>query len=254
MKHKTNFFNQHPDLYDLMIPWEQRLSREIPFFEKIFSKHNVKSVVDCGCGTGWHTISFSKLGLKSFGLDSSDGMLQRAKLNAKKENSTATFIQGDFKSVDKSISQKVDAVICLGNSLAIMKNESEIKKTLKSMNRVLTPKGIVVFQVVNFQRMPKNEITPLPVRSIQKDGKEFLFIRLFDVGINKVKINFVMLSRENNQWSQETNSTHLFYYTQPLLKRLLKESGFNKIKIYGDMSLNQFFPKISPDFIVIAEK
>ncbi len=252
MKHETGFFNQHPDLYDVMIPWEQRLARELPFFEKIFSKYKIHSVVDCGCGTGWHTISFAKRGLHAIGLDNSMAMIQYARQNAVKQKSSTTFYQGDFQSVDKIIHSKVNAVVCLGNSLAILGNKTAVLKTLKSMSRVLTEKGIIVFQVLNFQRMSVNKITGLPPRLIQKDDKEYLFLRLFDITHKQAKINFVLLTKENKQWTHEVHSTALFYFTKPLLTDLLKKAGFSTIQIYGDMSFTTFSAKNSADLIVIA--
>ena len=253
-KHKTSFFDRHPDMYDLMVPWQQRLARELPFFAKLFKEHKVKSVLDCGCGSGWHAITFAKLGLKAYGMDNSKPMLSLARLNAKREKSSAKFYSGDFKHVDKSVPHKVDALICLGNALAILQNQSEILQTFKSMNRTLTSHGIVIFQMLNFGRMPKHQLTTLPVRVIQKGGKEYLFLRIFDIGDQSAKINFVLLIHDKGQWSQETNSTHLFYYTQPLLNRLLKKAGFSKVRMYGDMSLSRFSVKSSHDFVVIAEK
>ena len=254
MKHKTGFFNQYPDLYDLMIPWEQRLSREMPFFEKIFQENKVKSILDCGCGTGWHTITFAKKGYQAFGLDNSPAMIDFAKQNAIKQNVSAKFYVGDFQSVDKAIPRKVDALICLGNSLAILQKESAILKTFKSMHRALSLNGIAIFQVVNFDRMVHQGTSTLPLRHIIKGDKEYLFIRHFDISKEKVQINFMLLSKENNQWSLDTHTTTLFYYTKSLLTRLLKQAGFHQFKIYGDLSLSPFTSKSSPDFIVLAKK
>src|SRR5579862_8145838 len=96
MKQKTSFFNRHPDLYDLMIPWEQRLAREAPFFEKVFSEHNVKSLIDCGSGTGSHTVWFACQGINAIGLDNSDQMIQYARQKAKRQKVAIRFYKGDF--------------------------------------------------------------------------------------------------------------------------------------------------------------
>lgn len=44
--------------YDHMVNWPERFAREGPFFLKIFRENNVKSMLDCACGTGKHVLYF----------------------------------------------------------------------------------------------------------------------------------------------------------------------------------------------------
>ena len=45
------------------------------FYRKLFAEHDVTTVLDCACGTGWNVIMFHSLGFKAFGSDLSDAML-----------------------------------------------------------------------------------------------------------------------------------------------------------------------------------
>ena len=80
------FYEDFIDKYDILVSWENRRRRETAFFKTIFKKNNVKSVLDCACGTGLHVIMFNEMGLNSSGSDLSPAMVRRAKENAKKYN------------------------------------------------------------------------------------------------------------------------------------------------------------------------
>ena len=85
------FYEDFVEKYDSLISWENRLKRENPFFDTLFQKYNVKSVLDCACGTGHHVIMLSQKGLNAKGSDLSPVMINKARINAKESK-----IMNDF--------------------------------------------------------------------------------------------------------------------------------------------------------------
>lgn len=67
--------------YDEFGSIENYLGDEKNFFDRIFLKHNVRTILDCACGTGQHLYMLSQLGYRVWGSDHSFSMLDVAKKN-----------------------------------------------------------------------------------------------------------------------------------------------------------------------------
>lgn len=67
--------------YDEFGSIEEYLGTEKEFFQSVFSKGKVESVLDCACGTGQHLYMFSEMGLDVAGSDYSASMLEVAAKN-----------------------------------------------------------------------------------------------------------------------------------------------------------------------------
>jgi ubiquinone/menaquinone biosynthesis C-methylase UbiE len=76
--------------YDEFGSIDEYLGAEKTFFEELFQRNAVKSVLDCACGTGQHLYMFSEMGLRVSGSDYSESMLEVAKRNLEKHGKTIT--------------------------------------------------------------------------------------------------------------------------------------------------------------------
>lgn len=74
MKEEDNYRNI-AEYYDYM---HKENPKRKKFFNKIFKENNVKTVLDCACGTGNDLIMFYSLGYEVTGSDLSDSMLSIA--------------------------------------------------------------------------------------------------------------------------------------------------------------------------------
>jgi ubiquinone/menaquinone biosynthesis C-methylase UbiE len=107
----TEFYDRFAGKYDVMIS-EKRYAEDLAFFDSIFKKHNVKSILDCSCGTGKHVIRFSQLGFEATGSDASVEMVNKARRNAELSGTNVDFVQADFKRLTDVFDKKFDCVIC----------------------------------------------------------------------------------------------------------------------------------------------
>jgi glycine/sarcosine N-methyltransferase len=71
------------------------------FFRNLFEKHNVKTVLDCACGTGHELILFHSFGCHVQGSDFSDSMLEQARKNLSESNLEIPLKRIDFCYLDK---------------------------------------------------------------------------------------------------------------------------------------------------------
>ena len=97
------FYEEFADKYDSLVSFENRIKRESNFFKKIFIENNVKSILDCACGTGHHVLMFNQMNFHAKGSDLSKKMIEKAKSNSQKYGINAQFIVADFKNLTKKI-------------------------------------------------------------------------------------------------------------------------------------------------------
>lgn len=126
-----NFYNKIADIYDerQKSPWF-RLIREKE--ARLIEKFKKGSVLDLGCGTGFH------LKHANIGLDISIEMLKRAKKQK-------PLVLGDGEKLPFK-SEIFDTVLCMLSTINLCKNPKKIAEEIK---RVLKPNGILILSATS---------------------------------------------------------------------------------------------------------
>ena len=108
---------------------------------EIFSQRGIKKVLDLGCGTGRHLIFFAKRSFEVYGFDSSPKAIKLAKEWLKKEDLsgrlTVLRMEEDFPYEDNFFGGIISIQVIHHNLV------EDIKNTLKELERVLKPNGIL---------------------------------------------------------------------------------------------------------------
>ena len=144
-KLNDKFYKDFAGLHDIMLPIKNRLSGRSFFKYILKSIPSNSEILDTACGTGIHLIITSKLGYKVYGMDLSPEMIAQANKNVKKDRIEAVLKVGDFRKISSTYKgKKFGTVMCLGNSIAYMKNKQDLRKALKSMYEVLKPNGLII--------------------------------------------------------------------------------------------------------------
>lgn len=247
-------FDAFSEYYNLMIDWDQRLAREMPFYKTVFAKYNVATVLDCACASGRHAVAFAKLGLEVFGSDISYPMLDKAQDFAQQEKSEVDFVYADFRKLPEYIPCQFDAILCVGNSLVQMNHDKEVLTTLRNMRRMLNPNGILIVQILNFSRLMKQYITLLPLRVAKVKGKELLFQRLYSFSAKKAVLSIITFTKQRGKWETNLDSIEMLLLTQPKLQQYLHAVGFRKTHFYGDFKFTPFHEDTSSDLIFVAHR
>jgi len=175
---------------------------------EIFKTHQVKRVLDLGCGDGRHLIFLGKLGYEMYGLD-----FAPTALNHSKERSDQEGLQVELRCEDMSQlpwpDQYFDAIV----SIRVLHHHTivSVRKTFDEVHRVLRIGGYVLATV------PKD---PPP-----RDWKEGHFAK-------KGLQTYVPLK------GHEKGLPHHFF-TERELRKLL--SGFTTIRLQEDASDESFY-------------
>jgi glycine/sarcosine N-methyltransferase len=148
----TNKFNQLVDVYEAMIAWPKRLAGEEPFYRRWFQDFGVNRVMDVACGTGRHAAMFHRWGLEVEGADLSPAMIERARAAFGEPPGLHWAVRGFDQSIPGAGSW--DAVVCVGNSLALAPDLATVQSAVAQMVGALRPGGLLVVQVLNLWRLP----------------------------------------------------------------------------------------------------
>jgi len=97
------------------------------------------TLLDVACGTGVHAGALSKH-YKTEGLDLDNNMLKVAR----KKHPNIRFHQGDM--IDFNLEYQFDVVTCLFSSIGYVKTKSNLRKTIKNMNKHLLPGGVLIVE------------------------------------------------------------------------------------------------------------
>ncbi len=254
-------YNTFSDDYDRFVNWKNRLAFEMPFIEKTVSLANRgagnPAVLDSACGTGMHAIALAKLGFSVSGADLFPEMIARAKENAAREGADVRFEAAGFGSLERTFgSAKMDALLCLGNSLPHVKGAAGLKSAVRDFAAVLRPGGMLLLQNRNFDKVMQEKIRWMDPQSHHEEGKEWVFIRFYDFDPGGyIHFNILTLYREDaGGWQQTLRTTTLYPVLQADLEPVLQQTGFKDIRLYGSMDGSDYDLTRSENLIVTAVK
>lgn len=248
------FYDAFASKYDIMLS-DERYRRIFPFCRKIFDGKNLKSILDCSCGTGKHAIEFSKLGFDVEGCDVSSEMVRQAKLNAAASGVKVNFVQADFKRLPELFNRKFDCIICVGNSLTHELEENGVSSALQSMYDVLDEDGTVIIQIRNIPKLVRDKTRIFPVhQGGNSNGDLKLFFYVLDFYPSKVTFNVVSYIECNGTPKFEVNTVDYNPITERKLASLMVKAGFRDLRTYGTFGFDEFQTSQSSDIIVVANK
>ncbi len=227
-----------------MISFEKRLDKEKMVFRLLLEKFPAKVALDAGCGSGFHSILLSKLGLEVTGIDISDDMLQLAESNAQKYQVDSNFIRSDFLDLEKTLAAKFDAIFCLGNSFAHLLTDDERHRALQNLKDSLKEGGYLCIQIINYDKFLHERKKEFSV----KQAGDTTFTRTYEYHERTITFNV----RVEVRGQVQTISTELYPLRYKEIAGHLEEVGFNKIQKYGNLLLDPYEPLISENLCLFC--
>jgi D-alanine-D-alanine ligase len=210
----------------------QITAREMDIFLNIMKLSQQDRVLDLCCGQGRCSLELSRRGFQNVdGLDRSHYLIQRAKVNSKKEGLNIKFREGDARKLSYP-ADTFDAVMILGNSFGYFDTIRDDIRVLKEVMRVLKPWGKLLVDVTDGQYM-KEQFQP---RSWEWIDKKYFVCRERSLSLDKQRL----ISREVVTQVDKGVIADQFYgerlYTRESLFELLKTSGFSDITVHGEIT------------------
>jgi ubiquinone/menaquinone biosynthesis C-methylase UbiE len=221
------------------------------FFRKLFEENNVRSVLDCACGTGRDLAMFHSLGLKAEGADVSAAMLTEARDNLTKHGLSLPLNEADYRELPKHFDRRFDAVVCLSSSIVEMPNELEALKAFRSMREVLRWDGLLIVTQGTTDKQWEKKPRFIPA----VNTKDFSRVFVIDYIKKGARYNVLDIFHGDNTpdfkvWGID--------YPRIFLKddheRLLKAAGFRVMEFYGTYNRDRYDKNESDLLIIVAYK
>ncbi|MDD4890388.1 MAG: class I SAM-dependent methyltransferase [Phycisphaerae bacterium] len=179
----NNFYSDWVELYDLMVDWPRRLSREGPALLKLLggSAH----VLDVACGTGRHLARLAQAGLNVAGADSSAEMLEYARRQLPADRHIPLIAWSMEQPVPAELAARApfDALLCLGNSFPHVVTPEQVADTLANFRSLLRPGGRLVLGLKALALLRDAKLPFLPLVKRSSDGRDVFFVRFYDFAI-----------------------------------------------------------------------
>lgn len=204
----------------------------------------LNSVLDIGCGTGTFALEASLAGVRVLGVDLSDEMIQISRKKAQVLGSTATFSLADMRDLS-SIHQDFDGVLCIGNTLAHVSGEIELKEVLTQFRE--KGKHLLV-QTVNYDRILAQQVKELPVIKTSN----LTFYRYYTYRTDG-KVDFTMKIELPDSGEVVSGINLLFPIKCYSLKTALLETGWEVSGQWGNYELAEW-TEDSPATIIAAKR
>ena len=245
----TNTFNQLADIYEAMIDWPKRLATEGPFYRHWFQQTGVKRVVDVACGTGHHAAMFHGWGLEVEAADLSPAMIQRAKAGFGEPPGLRWAVRGFDEPIPAAGSW--DAVVCVGNSLALAPDPATVRTAVARMTEALRPGGILLVQVLNLWRLPDGPCVWQKCHRARLPKGDVLILK----GVHRCdRHGYVELA------VADPNGGPLLAHESPRflglesgeLEAMARQAGATQVQFFGGYAAQAFDRDASIDLVMVA--
>lgn len=254
----SRFYDELVGEYDQMMDWESRLQREAPFFEKIIRDYQIRSLLDVGCGTGRHCFYFDTLGVETIvGVDPAVKTLEYARSRAAASGAEIEFLEASLTNLTERVDRRFDMVCVLGNSLSHLLKYDDLEAGLKNLQSRLDDDGLLVVQLMNWDRRLAKRLRFFPPRGYVGSQGEKIFFRFFDFGEELVDMNLVIFQANgppSKRWTNRVLKTTLRPWRREIIRMAVDDAGLVIEHEYGGMDLSVFDKEESPDYIFIARK
>lgn len=186
-----------------------------------------RHILDLCCGPGRHALELARRGFKVTGVDRTKVYLDEARKRAKKEKLDIEFVQEDMRKFCRLDS--FDVALNLYTSFSYFKDPEEDKQVLKNVYASLKKEGTFVIQM-----MGKEVLARIFIERDweEKDGVYMLAERRVTKDWSWMENRWIMVKGKE---VREFKVEHRLYSGSELAS-LLKEVGFRKVDIYGDLT------------------
>ncbi len=222
-----SFYQEIVTAYDEIFPLNPK---QLSYVEGMCKLLSGKKILDAGCGTGSLAIALGRRSASVNAFDLDVDMINKAKEKCP-QAIDVNFKEGDLlKMTEAYKGSSFDIVYCFGNTLVHLSGLKEVEQFVSSARNLLKPKGKLLLQVINYDRILKKEVKSLP--SIESD--HYIFERLYRITDDGyVEFTSNLTSKRSGQ--QQSQKVLLFPIIMEQINAVLK-LYFSKVTYYASFN------------------
>jgi len=244
------FYDRLSADYDRMTGFEKRFVSEKPFFRLLLDRYRIRTAIDAGAGTGFHSLLLSQLGVGVTAVDVSKEMLAALRRHAAEMGLNVDTLESSFQSLPDHLAEPRDAVFCLGNSLAHLLDVFDLELSIWNFARVLEGGGLLFVQLLNYERILRSRERVL---NVKQEGNS-LYVRFYDYEERLIRFNVLKLTHGPGGWDSTIETVKLSPWTKGEILPALAAAGFAEPRVYGGISMEPYDPEVSKDLVILAVK
>jgi cyclopropane fatty-acyl-phospholipid synthase-like methyltransferase len=242
----SNFYTSIAPYYQHIFPFNPA---QIEFLKQVLPYKGAK-VLDVGCAVGDLAFALTHFGFPTWAFDFDPQMIQIAQKTKQEDSMFPVFERLDMRLIDERYPESYfDTVICFGNTLVHLLNETDIRKFIQAAFKVLSPEGKLTIQILNYQHILDHQISTLPI--IENEHISFERKYRFTAGDELIDFDTRLTVKSNGQ--KIRNTAKLYPIRQNKLLELLEEEGFKNFEFYGSFHSEPLVENSLP-LIVICKK
>lgn len=230
------FYEQIGNYYDLIFPTDEN---QLSFIRKTVGAAP-KKILDVACGSGGYSTALAKSGYSVAAIDLDDRMVEIAREKATQGNLDMDVSKCDMKEIAWVFKQQFDCIFCIGNSIVHLGSMEDIRDVLAQMRSRLVNGGVVILQIINYDRIIRFGIGGLPAIKNEDAGFEFTRKYVYDETKNLMHFNTVFSVNSTAGKKTYENSIELLPVRSADMFEMLGDAGFKNIEAYGDFILSPF--------------
>ncbi|WP_304222973.1 bifunctional 2-polyprenyl-6-hydroxyphenol methylase/3-demethylubiquinol 3-O-methyltransferase UbiG [Gracilinema caldarium] len=232
----SQFYEDLLEYYDDIFPLEED---RITFIETLIPRQPGASpkILDVGCATGSTAVALIKKGYTVTGIDLNAAMIQSANRRNPEPKTNGRFLQMNMlEAADFFPPNSFDGILCLGNTLAHLRDAQEIGSFISKIRKLLKGGAPFIFQVINYGLVLDKKLQGLP----DVITSRCRFVRRYDPIPGEQALRFTASLYSSTDQLVFKDETRLYPIRAAELKTLLQESGFGTIEYYKDFSGTRF--------------
>lgn len=241
------FYDRLAPDYDAMTDFDKRFVREKPFFRLLVDKFHIATALDAGAGTGFHSILLARLGLSVTAADISGDMLAILERHAGEQGVSVRTVRSPFSKLRDHLDTRFDAIFCMGNSLAHLLSEEELRDSLAAFHGLLKPRAVLFLQIINYDRVLASKEK---IQSVREIGGR-VYTRSYSYRDRFIDFQIM----RHDAGSPETSSQQTVTL-RPILQEemlpALRNVGFASAEAFGSIRMDKYVKETSQDLVVLA--
>lgn len=214
----------------------QKIADAVEEVTKIVKLLNIQpgsSILDLCCGIGRHSLELARRGYRVTGVDRTKGYLDKARKQVKEEGLDIEFVQGDMRLFSRP--GAFDIAISMFTSFSYFEDPQEDKRVVKNVFESLKIGGRFIIQMHGKETLAKI-FKERDWNEYKDDGVIVLHERKVSQNWSWMENRWIML--KGNECIENEISHRLYAGSE--IAALLRDCGFKRVDVYGDLEGNLY--------------
>lgn len=222
------------------------------YIADLLAENGIKGgiLLDLACGTGTLSVEMSKKGFEVIGVDASADMLSVAMNNAYEAERNILFLCQPMQQLD--LYGTINSAICTLDSINHLTDPEDVQAAFDKVSLFTEPGGIFIFDINTVYK--HREVLADNTFVYDMDDVYCVWQNSLDSATDTVQIDLDIFEQiDDGIYERMQESFCERAYPLPLLKEMLKKSGFETVAVYDELTHEEPKEK-SERLFIIARK